>query len=116
MVTGLIDNFGKNLMVNTWGINSQGKVPYIKSQEYYHLRKINADMKSYDLGYSTLIADEEGKIKIVDRPAANGSVLDTILISDIAASLDSWEYIIDVIFDILGMNFKISSIIFVHLS
>ena len=95
MVTGLIDNFGKNLMVNTWGVNNQGKVPYIKSQEYYHLRKINANMKSYDFGYSTLIADEEGKIKIVDRPAANGSVLDTILISDIAASLDSWEYIID---------------------
>jgi hypothetical protein len=28
MTTGMIDNFGKNLMINTWGYDKNGEIPY----------------------------------------------------------------------------------------
>lgn len=61
MVTGLIDNFGKNLMINTWGCDNTGNIPYITTlnngQEYYKVRRFSrlqdgADIGQYEYGYS----------------------------------------------------------------
>ena len=38
LTVGLIDNFGKNLMINTWGLDKNGQTPY---------KIINLDNKSY---------------------------------------------------------------------
>jgi hypothetical protein len=33
MSVGLIDNFGKNLMIDTWGYNKNGEIPYLLYKE-----------------------------------------------------------------------------------
>lgn len=36
MVVGLIDNFGKNLMIDTWGYDKNGNIPYLTTEDGYH--------------------------------------------------------------------------------
>lgn len=36
MAVGLIDNFGKNLMIDTWGYDKDGNIPYLTTAEGYH--------------------------------------------------------------------------------
>ena len=67
MTTGLIDNFGKNLMLNTWGINSEGKIPYIKDDNgIYSLRWYDLVNERYVDGYSDLVLNDSNKILIKD--------------------------------------------------
>lgn len=52
MATGLIDNFGKNLMLNTWGLNSEGKIPYVINNGVALLRYFDFDSNQYIYGYT----------------------------------------------------------------
>ena len=64
MATGLIDNFGKNLMLNTWGLNKEGRIPYVYENNIAALRYFNFDANAYVYGYSDLNNLVNGKIKI----------------------------------------------------
>lgn len=111
MTTGLIDNFGKNLMLNTWGVNSEGKIPYVKNGNNYSLRYFDYEANTYRYGYSNLILNELNQIQIVDADGTaisyiggtdeNGyydySKLDLRIYEDADKNLvHTWERIIDI--------------------
>ena len=76
MTVGLIDNFGKNLMVNTWGCDKNGQIPYIyytditDNTRYYKVRQFIRDTSNvndlghYNYGYSTCEIDNNDNIII----------------------------------------------------
>lgn len=83
MFTGLIDNLGKNLMINTWGINSKGEHPFLKTENgYYRLQWFDRKNNVYRYGLSDLTTEpnEEGieMITIYECDSEGTSNLDTL--------------------------------------
>jgi hypothetical protein len=89
MVTGLIDNFGKNLMINTWGCDNTGKIPYITTpnngQEYYKVRRFSrlhdgVDIGQYEYGYSLCkTLPGETQISIYRCDAEDNILFDSVI-------------------------------------
>ena len=64
MVVGLIDNFGKNLMIDTWGYNKDGEIPYLtylKDNKIYHkVWKYNYDHDTIAYGLMDMEINSNG--------------------------------------------------------
>lgn len=78
MTTGLIDNFGKNLMIDSWGYNKSGEIPYItdatgKHKVWKYLTEWDDDeeywtgVDSFLYGYMDIDNPIETQIPILDE-------------------------------------------------
>ena len=100
MTVGLIDNFGKNLMVNTWGCDKNGKIPYIYYEDtdgtkYHKVRQFSKkdkdlnDLGQYLYGYSTCVANNDDKIIIYGMNSDGSINKDNII--ELPGDYHSWN-------------------------
>ena len=99
MVSGLIDNFGKNLMINTWGCDKNGQIPYITkigsdNATYYKVRQFSrkndgADTGSYIYGYSTCVKNWDNQI-VIYNATADGNI-GTEVIAILEGDYKAWN-------------------------
>ena len=99
MVSGLIDNFGKNLMINTWGCDKNGQIPYITktgsdNATYYKVRQFSrkndgADTGSYIYGYSTCVKNWDNQIVIYNATADDN--IGTEVIAILEGDYKAWN-------------------------
>ena len=83
MAVGLIDNFGKNLMIDTWGYDKNGEIPYLTYQEndkiYHKVWKYNYNNDEFTYGLMDMTPNEDGLYAVYkSNKEYNNSPIDLI--------------------------------------
>lgn len=110
MSTGMIDNFGKNLMIDTWGYNKNGEVPYLTKEDgkYHCVYKFDEEHDEIVYGWMDIstfetIIKEDGTEKQVYKVyqsdknyAAKGELIDSAVWYDQDGGIPTaWTHEID---------------------